>query len=253
MPDVLSRSLLTHVPQYQRLAAELRARIESGELRPGQALPSEARMIEIYGVGRPTVRRAIAALSASGLVVTERGRPTRVLANVGLSTNGALRFDPAIRAEAGGWRTWDGEGWCDVGEPTRYRGDAGRHADALCLPRTDDVFVHERHLRHVSDVPATYRVHVPLVTVADVPALAENPFRPVADLYAVLTRAGHTLTWRDTVTAVMPAPEDAQALHLPGGVPVLVHTRTTHGNADDALILEETRLPADRTVLTTRA
>lgn len=62
------------VPQYQAIAAAIRGRIESGELRPGDAVPSESALAELYGVGRGTVRHALAELEGAGLVKALHGK-----------------------------------------------------------------------------------------------------------------------------------------------------------------------------------
>jgi GntR family transcriptional regulator len=58
------------LPPYQQIAAWIRGRIQSGELAPGQVLPSEKDLIDTFGVARTTVRRAIALLRAEGLAET---------------------------------------------------------------------------------------------------------------------------------------------------------------------------------------
>ena len=62
------------VPQYQVMATDLRALIESGDLRPGDALPSESALAERYGVARGTVRHALAELEGAGLVASVHGK-----------------------------------------------------------------------------------------------------------------------------------------------------------------------------------
>ena len=47
----------TPVPPYSQLAAILRAQIESGELAPGQQLPSVVALAGIYEIAVPTVRK----------------------------------------------------------------------------------------------------------------------------------------------------------------------------------------------------
>lgn len=66
------------VPRHLQLAAALRARLAAGEWAPGTLLPSETRLSQDYGVGRGTVRRAIALLRAEGLVDVAAGYGTRV-------------------------------------------------------------------------------------------------------------------------------------------------------------------------------
>lgn len=62
------------VPQYRALAAELRSMIESGQLRPGDPLPSESALVEQHGVARGTVRHALAELEGAGLVESVHGK-----------------------------------------------------------------------------------------------------------------------------------------------------------------------------------
>lgn len=66
-------------PLYQRIADDLRRKIESGALKPGAKLPPEPELSELYGVGRNTVRRAMHMLTKRGLVQTWRGQGTFVV------------------------------------------------------------------------------------------------------------------------------------------------------------------------------
>ena len=58
---------------YEQLAALLRERITSGDLRVGDRLPSESALAEQAGVSRSTVREALRILEQGGLV--ERSSP----------------------------------------------------------------------------------------------------------------------------------------------------------------------------------
>jgi hypothetical protein len=62
----------------QYILEYLLEQIRSGTLRPGQALPSQARLARDHGVSRERVRKAIAKLGEGGLVETVRGRGTFV-------------------------------------------------------------------------------------------------------------------------------------------------------------------------------
>lgn len=68
----------TPVPPYRQLAGILRAQIESGELAPGQQLPSVIKLAERYDVAVPTARKAIGVLKAEGLVTGVAGYGTFV-------------------------------------------------------------------------------------------------------------------------------------------------------------------------------
>jgi DNA-binding GntR family transcriptional regulator len=67
-----------HRPLYVQLADILREQIRTGQLLPGAVLPSELSLQQGHDLGRPAVRQAIEVLEREGLVVKERGRPTRV-------------------------------------------------------------------------------------------------------------------------------------------------------------------------------
>ena len=53
---------------HSQLHDTLLAKIRSGEYKPGEKLPTEAQLIETYGVSRMTVRRALDDLRRDGLV-----------------------------------------------------------------------------------------------------------------------------------------------------------------------------------------
>jgi GntR family transcriptional regulator len=229
---------------WQQIAADLREQIETGQLAPDEAIPSETQLMARYDVARPTVRQAVGALRASGLLVVQRGRATTVRSAVT-----ALTFDPTITRDASGFRTWDAQDWEDVEDPSCYRTDIGPlSADLDCAPG-EPVFVMERQLVHTSRAEIMYRLYVPFATAADVPALETNPFRAPADLYQVLTDAGHALHWRDATTTAMPSPDEAVTLLIPDGVPLLIHTRITLNADQRPLALEVTHLPGDRTTI----
>lgn len=60
-------------PAYVQIADWLRERIRSGEIAPGDPVPSKARVRSELGVGGETYDKAIRILKAEGLVRTARG------------------------------------------------------------------------------------------------------------------------------------------------------------------------------------
>jgi GntR family transcriptional regulator len=58
--------------KHPQIADLIRARIASGELEPGQRLPSESELVSTYLVSRSTIRKAIGVLRSEGLVVVEQ-------------------------------------------------------------------------------------------------------------------------------------------------------------------------------------
>lgn len=64
---------------YQEVVDRLMARIEGGEIRPGDQLPPERELMDFYGVGRPAVREALQAMERSGIVEISHGERARVV------------------------------------------------------------------------------------------------------------------------------------------------------------------------------
>jgi GntR family transcriptional repressor for pyruvate dehydrogenase complex len=64
---------IRRVKLYEEVAARIRGLIASGELGPGQALPSERKLAEQFKVGRAVIREAIRQLEVSGLVESRHG------------------------------------------------------------------------------------------------------------------------------------------------------------------------------------
>lgn len=63
---------------YREIADELRHRIDSGELPPGERVPGENDLMTRYGVEQPTARRALDVLKNEGLIIAKRGSGTFV-------------------------------------------------------------------------------------------------------------------------------------------------------------------------------
>lgn len=62
----------------QQIANELRAQIETGDFKPGQALPSDSELAARFEVSKPTITKARAMLIALGLVASRAGAASTV-------------------------------------------------------------------------------------------------------------------------------------------------------------------------------
>ena len=65
-------------PLYLQIRDLLVERLDAGQWRPGQAIPSELDLAGRYGVSHGTIRKAIDALAAENLVVRRQGKGTYV-------------------------------------------------------------------------------------------------------------------------------------------------------------------------------
>jgi GntR family transcriptional regulator len=66
------------IPLYHQIREKLTARIESGEFKPQEQIPSENELCEEYNVSRITIRRAIDEMVKLGLIVKKQGKGTFV-------------------------------------------------------------------------------------------------------------------------------------------------------------------------------
>lgn len=71
------------------IAQQLRSQIASGELRPGDSLPSESELLKEFGISRPTLREALRVLESETLIQLGRG-----------SRSGATILAPSIEMAA---------------------------------------------------------------------------------------------------------------------------------------------------------
>jgi integrase len=90
LPNAIDKDL----ESYQQIAADLRGAIDSGILVPGDPLPTEKALAARYAVAQSTAHRAVALLTAAGLVTASRG----------------------VRATVTGTTTTDGEALASVTE-----------------------------------------------------------------------------------------------------------------------------------------
>jgi GntR family transcriptional repressor for pyruvate dehydrogenase complex len=74
--------------------------IHEGRLKPGDSLPSEARIAASFGVSKPIAREAIRQLAAMGVVHIQQGKPTRVQALDAAPLDRFYRF--AVRGRTNG-------------------------------------------------------------------------------------------------------------------------------------------------------
>ena len=71
----------SRTPLHRQLESALRASIRDGRARPGSILPGENDLVKQLGVSRHTVRHALSALAADGLLRRQRGFGTTVVSS----------------------------------------------------------------------------------------------------------------------------------------------------------------------------
>src|ERR1700761_6002471 len=78
-PDlILEKSPIRRSKLHELVSQKIEEMIRSGELKPGDRLPSERDIMTAFGIGRPAVREALLSLQSRGFITTESGRRARV-------------------------------------------------------------------------------------------------------------------------------------------------------------------------------
>jgi len=73
-----------------QIADQIRSSILHGEFSPGDKLPPERELAEMFGVSRPSVREALNALASAGLVMSYQGGGTVVMSLVETTAGNSL-------------------------------------------------------------------------------------------------------------------------------------------------------------------
>lgn len=216
----------------RRLASKLRAVIQSGELQPGDRLPSERELAATHGVARNTAREAVRQLSEAGLVTAQHGRGVFVRAKPRLMRFGQRRYSKKLRDETG-VSPFHAEVLAQNRVPNAFLTEIGRVvppaeiAERLEVdPNTESVVRRENWYFADAEPMQIGVTYIPW-EIAEGSVLAINDSLGKGDLYARFEEKGHLITYtREEVTARMPTPEEVRGLMLPNGVPVLVVLHT---------------------------
>jgi DNA-binding GntR family transcriptional regulator len=238
-------------PRYMRIAADLRQRIESGDLEPGDQLPTEAELVEAYKASRNTVRGALKALTEEGLVLSGQGRGSYVRnAYRALVWDWSKLESRSLHVTAGdGLDQWEHTVSAQGRQPQQsvevsIVTPPERVAVRLNL-QADDLVVLRRRLRYADNQPyALADSYLPLSLVQGT-SLMEP--RDVSAPGGVLASLGHVQAYYvDALRARPPSRDEIDRLELPAATSVLEHTRTGYSQDDQPLRVMVTILPGDR-------
>jgi GntR family transcriptional regulator len=225
--------------RYLELAEILRARVATGALGPGGALPGELELAAEYGTSRVTLRRALNVLREERLVVSRRG------------AGWFAAVDP-VRQPLGRVTTIEAAVEASGATPSRrilsfgFVAAPAVAAAALDLDRGSEVLRVDR-LNLADDRPfALVVVYVRSDVGSDVSRadVERSPFYDLLPLRGVALAGVH-----QTIGAEVADAETARLLDTDTGAPVLVSRRTTRDTAGTPILYSEHRAPADRTTL----
>lgn len=243
----------TAKPKYLQIADDLAAQIRSGVLAPGDAVPSEAELMERYGVASGTVRKAVAELRTTQLIETHHGRGSFVRSRPPVQRKSSDRFRRAHRLA--GKAAYLAEAEQSGGVPSvnvLFVGPVDAPADIaerLDVPVGAKVLARKR--RYFRDGTPTEEAtsYLPWDVVKDIPEMfAENPGG--GGIYARLEEQGHVLSeFTETVRARLATKAETGALALSPGAPVIHLIRNATTAAGVVVEVCDTVMAADQFVL----
>lgn len=215
------------VPAYRQVAADLRDKINAGTYPAGGKLPSERKLEDEYDVSRITIREAIGLLRSEGLVVAEHGRGIFVRPVSQVVRLSRSRLSRAARDANSAYFLGDAKANAftpSVAVTIRTEAASAEHAAALDLEPGAEVLVRDR-VMSADGLPvqlATSRLPRDLTRGTQ----AEDQDTGPGGVYARLEETGVQLDhFRETVGTRMPTRDEATALQLGSGVPVLTVRR----------------------------
>ncbi len=215
---VSERVIDYNAPIYLQLREVVRTKIEEGEYLPGRAIPSENELAEFYGINRLTVRNAIDALVAEGLLKRVQGKGIYVVGNKierDLETLGG--FTQTMREK-------------HTEPSTKILIKAQRPADVKYAHifgiHPEDMLYYIKRLDYADNDPISIEeIFLPYVLVPELEGIDLKVFSiyEVYDFYGInLKRAWQTLDLAQL------EPSDARMLNIDPSQAVLVFTSTSY-------------------------
>lgn len=209
-PERLSSRIAPPLPAYQRIQSVIRKRIDSGQLQPGDPVPSERDLAKMHHVSLMTARHALAFLEREGIVERRRGVGTFV-APPKIHFNKLMSYTEQMSA-----RTLTAGAKVLFGKTLNNENEA---AARLSLAPTTPLIKLER-LRHAAGEP--FALETCYLDAAEFPGLLDAPLGRES-LFGILERDYKVeLGYADEeVDATAADPRTAELLAIPRREPLL--------------------------------
>ena len=250
--------------KYERITTDLRRKIRTQELAPGEQLPSQTALADQYKVSLPTVQQALGILEAEGLIDPVQGVGTYVRAPRQRMRRTMDRYqwekDRALlpddeRAKTGATEQDTGLGMDDLDFWTDYEAqDAtvdlaeafGVRPGTKLLHRVYRTLVHEEGT--ALSLVDSYLLYEMAAANPDLLNAANEPW-PGGTTHQLRTIGVEIDQITDEVTARPPQGDEAELLGIGQGVAVLVLRKTSTDTTGRVVEVSDVVLPGDRTVM----
>jgi GntR family transcriptional regulator len=218
-------------PLYQQVRELLLARIASGVWRPAESLPSEQTLAGELGVSHGTVRKALDSLAADNLVERRQGKGTFVVEHTAESAH--FRFFKV--AHASGERAMPG---CKKAHVSRR---AAKTLERQRLGVADDAEIFQIKRDRTIDDKVSVRelIVVPAVLFEGLDAVGPLPNTLYTFYQAKFSVS--IVSASEQIQSVAANREDAEALGVATGAPILQVDRTAYDITGRAIELRQSR------------
>lgn len=258
------RPTAVEAPVHLRIADSLRMQIESGDLAPGDSLPTLAKICETWRCSTNSARGAIALLKSQGLISSGRGKAPIVRIPPGKVVRSSDRHqaEKDLAAQPEEERAAVGEAETNLGmsiETQQFTSnydtiEAGPElADLFEIAPSDQVLrrrfeATDERTGHLLSFSTSY---IPVVLIRSNPALLDgrNEPWPGGTQHQLSTVGIEIMCMVDQVTGRMPTTVEAQLWGLPDGVPLLICRRISLDADNHNVEISDATYPADRTEL----
>ncbi len=220
----MSHESPTFSPLYRQIKALILQALESGEWRPGQAIPSEQELAARFSVSQGTVRKAIDEMAADNLLVRKQGKGTYVASHN--DPRALFRFLRLVPV--------DGELSSPQSIPLDcWRAKAGQEASRmLAIEPGAPIIIVRRLLKFASKPVVIDEIYLPGEVFQGLTAETLQGWN--GSLYSLFeSRFGvRMIRAQERIRAVAADRGASEALKLPEGTPLLSVERVTYTDGD---------------------
>ena len=220
----MSHESPTFSPLYRQIKALILQALESGEWRPGQAIPSEQELAARCSVSQGTVRKAIDEMAADNLLVRKQGKGTYVASHN--DPRALFRFLRLVPV--------DGELSSPQSIPLDcWRAKAGQEASRmLAIEPGAPIIIVRRLLKFASKPVVIDEIYLPGEVFQGLTAETLQGWN--GSLYSLFeSRFGvRMIRAQERIRAVAADRGASEALKLPEGTPLLSVERVTYTYGD---------------------
>lgn len=214
----------TFSPLYRQIKDLIMQSLESGEWRPGEAIPSEMELAASYKVSQGTVRKAVDELAAEKYLLRRQGKGTFVASHD--EARAQFRFLRLMPDE--GAQEWPASRLLDC-----KKGRASAEVARLLELDAGDALILIRRVLDIADEPTVYeQIYLPGVLFKNLNAAIFNEYK--GSMYKLFETEFGTRMIRaeEKIRAVAADAAAAELLRVPQGTPLLCVDRVAYSYGD---------------------